>query len=114
MRVLVCGGRDFANWPSLMRHLDPLLIKFPDIFVISGAARGADKIAVEWAILNNVPFKEYPAHWDRYGKSAGVIRNKEMLVRGKPDLVVAFPGGRGTDNMCKQAEKAGVEVRRIV
>ncbi|MEM9912925.1 MAG: hypothetical protein AAF922_19365 [Pseudomonadota bacterium] len=44
------------------------------------------------------------------GRAAGPIRNKEMLDEGCPDLVVAFPGGRGTANMVKQAQAAGVEV----
>jgi hypothetical protein len=36
-----------------------------------------------------------------------------MLVYGKPQLVVAFPGGGGTANMVEQAEAAGVKVKPI-
>jgi hypothetical protein len=36
-----------------------------------------------------------------------------MLEEGKPDLVVAFPGGTGTANMVKQARAAGVEVLEV-
>jgi len=55
----------------------------------------------------------YPADWKRYGYKAGPIRNKQMLVEGKPDVVLAFPRGslsetRGTKDMVKQARKAGV------
>lgn len=49
----------------------------------------------------------------KYGKSAGPIRNQTMLDDGKPDLVLAFPGGRGTADMVAKAEKHGIPVRRI-
>jgi predicted Rossmann-fold nucleotide-binding protein len=35
-----------------------------------------------------------------------------MLSEGKPDLVIAFPGGRGTADMIRQAKEAGVPVRQ--
>lgn len=59
---------------------------------------------------NFIRVEEYPADWARFGKSAGYLRNKQMLEEGKPDLVVAFPGGRGTANMIAIAMKAGVKV----
>jgi UDP-N-acetylmuramoylalanine-D-glutamate ligase len=60
-----------------------------------------------------IPVETYEADWDTHGKAAGPIRNKRMLDEGKPDLVVAFPGGRGTANMISQARKAGVEVIEV-
>ncbi len=84
-----------------------------NITIISGAAKGVDSVAIDWAITNWLSFKEFPANWDKYGKAAGPIRNKQMLEEGKPDLVVAFPGGRGTANMVKLAKEAGVEVIEI-
>jgi hypothetical protein len=56
----------------------------------------------------------FPAQWDRYGEAAGPIRNAWMLEFGKPDLVVAFPGGRGTADMISKARKAGIEVCEVV
>jgi hypothetical protein len=65
--------------------------------VIHGGANGADYIAGRWAQdTGGIPVEEFPADWNRHGNSAGPIRNQEMLDKGKPDLVVAFPGGRGT------------------
>ena len=55
----------------------------------------------------------YPADWDTHGRGAGPIRNKQMLEEGKPDLVIAFPGGKGTANMIGQAKEAGIPVREI-
>lgn len=84
-----------------------------DIVIISGMSTGADSIAVDWAACNWCKVDEYPADWDKHGRAAGPIRNKKMLLEGRPDLVVAFPGGRGTANMIKLAKEVGVEVLEV-
>lgn len=109
MRVLICGSR---NWFDGERILN-LVETFPkDTVIIEGGARGADRYAKLAAIKCELAFEEYPAQWNKFGKSAGPIRNKQMLTEGKPDLVVAFrmPNSRGTQNMIDQATEAGVPV----
>lgn len=110
MRVLVCGGRGFYDWRLLEKTLGELEITD----VIHGAASGADMLAHQWAYYNNVRMHPYPANWEKEGKLAGVQRNYRMLVEGKPDVVIAFQGGKGTANMVNQAKKAGVTVKEIV
>lgn len=85
----------------------------PDWVIISGKAKGADTVAIEWAVVNWCSWEEYPADWEQYGKAAGPIRNQRMLDEGKPDLVIAFPGGTGTADMVRRAKAAGIEVREI-
>lgn len=120
MRVLVCGGRDFNNYPFLRDSLDRLLNpnNLPlayeaGIEIIHGGAKGADSWADFWAVHNYCPIQEYKANWSKYGKAAGYIRNKQMLDEGHPDLVIAFPGGAGTANMIKLAKDAGVKVIEV-
>jgi hypothetical protein len=84
-----------------------------DLLIIHGAAMGADRWADIWAARANVPVKRFRANWDRYGKSAGPRRNQKMLDEGKPDLVIAFPGGFGTADMVARARTAGVPVTEI-
>jgi hypothetical protein len=120
MRVIVCGGRDYGKNPDgsnndieidfLFNTLTDLLIKHTDMLVIQGSARGADRLAKNWAEFINVPVVSFPADWDRYGRNAGPIRNLQMIQEGKPDLVVAFRGGAGTRNMIKQAMQHNIEV----
>ena len=55
----------------------------------------------------------FPAEWKKHGKAAGPIRNRKMLQDGKPDLVLAFPGGRGTANMVELATDAGIRVMHV-
>ncbi len=102
-RLLVCGGRDFGN---VLGDLE-LLYDFLDQFtrehevevIIHGAAPGADYLAGKYAELCCIPVAVYPADWDRYGKAAGMIRNRRMLLEGKPTDGAATPGGRGTAGM---------------
>jgi hypothetical protein len=113
MRILVCGGRDFTDARLLNRTLDEQHARTPITLLIHGNARGADLLADEWAFSRLVETKRFQADWIRHKNSAGPIRNKQMLVEGKPDLVIAFRGGAGTSDMMTQARHAGVEVREI-
>lgn len=108
-RVLVCGGRDFSDFRRLYEILDGYAIAE----MCHGAARGADFCAGGWAQERSVPCRAFPADWNRYGKAAGAIRNWQMLVEFKPDLVIAFSGGRGTANMVKLAQREGLDVVEV-
>lgn len=111
MRVLVCGSRDFTDREQLYRILDMLI---PAIeVVIEGEARGADIMAREWAEEREIICIPFPADWKHYGLAAGPIRNRQMLVEGKPDMVVAFPSKllhntKGTNDMVKQSRTAKI------
>lgn len=110
IRVLVTGGRDYAQQQRVNYALHAVHAKYPVSVLIRGGARGADELAKRWAQANGIPYDEYAADWDKHGRSAGHIRNAEMLKEGKPDCVVAFPGGRGTAGMVAIARKAGIPV----
>lgn len=113
MRALVCGGRDYNDIPTLCATMDAIHEKYDISLLINGAASGADYLAECWAKSRNVPFKQFPADWKKHGRSAGPIRNKQMINEGKPEIVVAFPGGRGTADMVQKAKTAGVRVVEI-
>lgn len=124
MRVLVCGGRDYSDYLRLDDVLKGICfdrgwysfegdIFIPKVTVISGGAKGADHLAILWAMSNNCDYQIFPAKWKLHGKAAGPIRNSEMIRDGKPDLVVAFPGGVGTQDMIRQAKKNNIEVVKV-
>ena len=110
MRVLVCGGREFTDKEYLEKVLDAFNAAIPFECVIEGGAMGADRLAANWAKKNNIENIRFAADWDKYGKAAGPIRNKQMLDEGKPVLVIAFAGHEGTANMIKQAKGANIQV----
>lgn len=109
-RVLVCGGRKYRDAARMHAELLEIWI---DV-LIEGEAPGADTLSREYADRYRIPVDPYPAKWRLHGRTkAGPIRNAQMLAEGKPNLVVAFPGGTGTANMMRQARAAGVEVKEI-
>lgn len=109
-RVLVCGGRDYADRAKVFATLDRLHARMPISVLIHGAARGADSLGAAWgeAVLGKDNVKPFPADWTRYGKRAGPLRNQQMIDEGKPDFVVAFPGDTGTADMVRRAKAAGI------
>ena len=113
MRVLVCGGRNYADADTMARTLDALHAQTPITVLIYGMARGADDLAKMWATARGIKRLGYPAQWEKHGQAAGPIRNREMLEKGKPEFVVAFPGGKGTTNMVNIARKAGVPIHQV-
>lgn len=117
LRILVCGGRHFSDYDFIAQALRSLCTEAQGIMIIQGGATGADSLADQWAVANGLCSETYEIkkeEWDQYGNMAGSIRNKRMLVEGKPDMVVAFVGGRGTRDMIDQAKAAGIPVMEFV
>lgn len=111
MRVLVCGGRDYDNYISVNNAIIPYFNK--DLVIICGMASGADELAAKWARKNHVPLQGFLAEWGKHGIAAGPIRNQKMVDEGKPDIVLAFRGGKGTADMVRRARAAGIEVMEV-
>lgn len=97
MRVIVAGGRDLIPNKNHVRWLIDTLLKLGTTEVICGMAKGADTLGKQVALKMNIPVKEFPADWNKYGRSAGPIRNAEMAKNA--DACILFPGGNGTANM---------------
>jgi SLOG family YspA-like protein len=108
VKAIVCGGREYADGALVKETLDPLGITL----LIEGGANGADSLAREWARARGTHTARVDALWEFHGKAAGPLRNTAMLLLN-PDLVVAFPGGSGTESMVKLAEASGVKVIRV-
>lgn len=111
LKVLVCGGRNYGDERRVAECLDIVHKRYFIDTIIEGGAYGADRLCKAWAESNGIKVKTFLPNWKKYGKSAGPIRNKEMLS-AKPHVLIAFPGNYGTDNMIKQAEAAGIRVWR--
>lgn len=111
MRIIVCGGRDFNDEAAVFAALDRLHGRRAVTLLIHGAARGADLLAQGWAHAREIPYLGVPAKWSEHGNSAGPQRNTVMAnLKPAADMLVAFPGGRGTANMIENAETMGIKV----
>ena len=76
--------------------------------IISGGASGADTYAKEYAVKNGIPIIEFLPDYKKYGRSAPIIRNRQIVENC--DFVLAFWDGtsRGTKFTTDYAEKHGV------
>jgi SLOG family YspA-like protein len=117
MRVIVCGSR---SWTDEMKIFARLSVLPPNTTIVVGfdpktkRPKGADKIAYREAMRLGLEVECHPADWDRHGRAAGFVRNKEMVDAGA-DLVLAFWDGKsaGTRDTMTRAELAGIPVEEI-
>lgn len=136
--VLVCGGRDYGCVPrntptSFLKHakaqakrekkilFDTLTNFHEEIgikLLVQGFANGADKLAHAWACENGVKstgskYEVTPEMWRTQGRSAGHRRNADMYRKERPDVIIAFPGGKGTAGMVRIANSGETPVIEV-
>jgi len=109
-KVIIAGGREFNDYIRLCKVCDYYLCNKEDIEIVSGCARGADSLAIQYAKDRGYPIKKFPANWD-LGKRAGYLRNVEMAEYG--DALIAFwnEESRGTKHMIDIANNLNLKVR---
>lgn len=114
-RILVCGGRYAFDTNFIFATLDEYRKFFAPVFcIIQGEARGTDYIAKCWAKRNGIACIGVEANWDFYDKSAGPTRNYWMTQFCSPELILAFPGNKGTENMVQTGKRLGITTHRII
>ncbi len=102
--LLIAGSRTFYDYNLMSTVLNKLLanIKDKNITIIEGGAKGADSLAGKYAKEHNYNLQVVPAEWNKYGKSAGYKRNKEMheIIAKCPNRgVVYFLDGQSKGTM---------------
>ncbi len=112
MKAIIAGGRDYHSCQKDFDALDAIHKDHYITEVATGAAPGADLVGETWANSHKIPVKRFPADWAKYGLSAGPKRNLQMLDYMNPasDIVILFPGGKGTAHMRKNAQERGFQV----
>lgn len=128
MKVIIAGGRYYDFTPRDISILDELHDKYKFTKVLSGGCSriiaitdnlgqktrkrvGADYCGEQWAKSRDIPVHRFTADWSKYGKKAGMIRNGTMSVHA--DMLIAFPGGRGTSDMIRKAESKSLIVYTV-
>lgn len=108
MRIIIAGSRNCQNYNELLKAIAASGFK-PNV-VISGTARGIDRMAERWAIRHNISVERYPANWEKFGKSAGYIRNAQMIKKAEALIALWDGKSKGTENIINLARKAGLVV----
>lgn len=114
--LIVAGGRDFEDYDLMCRVLDTFLgstLALTPVVIVSGGARGADRLAERYAYERKLPLMVVLADWDRHGKRAGHLRNEEM--GSISDGLVAFWDGesRGTRHMIAHMRQQGKPTKTV-
>lgn len=111
MKLIIAGGRDFNNYDLLKTKLDYLLSKTTDnVIIVSGCAKGADKLGEQYAIERGYECTLFPADWDTHGKKAGYLRNKQMAEHGTHCVLFWDGKSKGTAIMKELAEEYGLKL----
>jgi hypothetical protein len=113
MKTIIAGGRDVYDYAILLAAIEEA--NFTITEVVSGGAKGADALGEQYAESMNLTLKIYPADWEKNGRAAGPIRNRQMAEYGE-QLIALWDGkSRGTKNMIEAATKKGltIYVKRI-
>jgi hypothetical protein len=121
IRIIIAGSRDFNDYALLEKALREYItsrkINPDEIEIVSGHARGADSLGELFAKNNKLQLAKFPAQWDKYGKSAGYIRNREMAdyALQETGVLFAFWDGqsRGTNHMINFSREKGLEVHVV-
>ena len=106
-RVVIAGCRDYNNYEEAKAYIDKCISNIKNentIVILSGGSSGADKLGEQYAIENGFEIERYPAQWEKFGKSAGPRRNKQMAEVS--DYIICFWDGKskGTKSMIKYAQ----------
>jgi len=114
MIVIIAGSRSFSDYDLLDGVMTMFMASHEIDEIVSGTARGTDTLGAKWGRKNGIPVKEFPADWHKYGKSAGIIRNKEM--GNYADWLIAFwdRKSKGTKHMMEYMYSIGKKVNYVL
>lgn len=113
MKLIVAGSREFRNYNLLSKHLDEINSKYGITEIVSGTASGADSLGELYAREHNIPIKRFPANWNKYGRSAGYIRNKDMAHYADACICFWMNKSKGTGHMINLAKEYKIRLRVV-
>ena len=109
-RILICGDRNYANFNKIEKYI---LTLPKDTTIVEGDCRGTDRISGYLARKHGLTDEKHPANWDKYGLSAGPLRNQEM-IDSKINIVTVFhehlEDSKGTADTIRRAKTANIPI----
>jgi predicted Rossmann fold nucleotide-binding protein DprA/Smf involved in DNA uptake len=118
MKVIIAGSRSITDVDAVCKAIQKAFITSWAASVITevvcGMAPGVDTIGKSWAEAWAIPVKEFPADWDKYGKAAGPIRNRQMAEYADAAIVIWDGKSSGSKNMITTMNKLGKPVHAVL
>lgn len=120
VRIIIAGGRDFTDYNLLKEKVDYYLQNAINnnykIIIVSGTAKGADRLGEKYAKEKGFEIAYFPADWSK-GKRAGYLRNEQMAeyAKQKQGALICFWDGqsKGTKHMIDLAKKHNLQTRIV-
>jgi hypothetical protein len=113
IKTIIAGSRSMSSYELLTKIIDSCPFKFEITEVVSGTAKGVDKLGEEWAKHNKIPIKQFQADWDKFGKGAGYRRNEEMAKYADAAIIIHKDASKGTQHMKDLAEKYKLKLHYV-
>ena len=108
MKTIIAGCRTYHNYDTLLEAIAESNWQISQ--VVSGGAKGVDRLGEEYATAMNLPLHIYEADWERHGRAAGPLRNAKMAENAEALIALWDGKSRGTKNMIETATKRGLIV----
>lgn len=114
MKLAIVGSRTLIDARLVADEVDHVHAETAVTELISGGAKGADKLGEAWALTHDIPIRKLLPDWDRHGRAAGIIRNSDIVKEA--DKVIAFWDGtsRGTRDTIAKARKANKMLKVVL
>lgn len=116
-KVIIAGSRNFNDYNLLREKMDFYLSNrfgVQSIQIVSGTARGADRLGERYANERNLDIKRFPANWELHGRAAGYIRNKQMIEYADACVVFWDGSSRGTESTINLAKQYNLPLRIVL
>jgi len=113
MRTIIAGSRTITKQETANFGIETAPFSEEITEVVSGRAKGVDRMGETWALQNGVPIKFFPvtsADWEQHGKKAGMLRNEKMADYADALIAIWDGQSKGTKHMIDYARKKGLRV----
>lgn len=110
MRLIIAGTRTFDDYDFLKKQMYYAFRNETITKVLSGGAKGADALGERWAFERTITVAKYYPDWNKHGRSAGPIRNKEMAENADACIVFWDGESKGTASMIKEAKAKNLKL----
>lgn len=108
MKTIIAGSRGITDYLTVLKAIEQSGFSVTE--VVSGCARGVDRLGERFATEENLPLYKFPADWDKHGKRAGYRRNEQMAENADAVIAVWDGESRGTKHMIDIATNKGLKV----
>ena len=116
--LIIAGSRDFGDYKVMCWEVDQALLRFKPSFgtpieIVSGTAKGADELGEKYAREHRYKLRQFPANWDKHGKAAGFLRNKQMAEYADGCIVFRVNKSKGSSHMIDLAKEYRLDLHVI-